>query len=341
MLEFGPKREVYIDPMTTPTFIQISQEQKLAHSLSPAQTIAAELLKEQAEIAPKYFYDNLGSRLFEAITTLDEYYPTRTESLIFERYGAEIFGAIPKGRPLIELGAGSCRKAERLLNWMQPSRFVGIEIASEFLQEGLTRLSERFPTLPLFGLGYDFSKVLNIPNDTPELGQGPRDIFYPGSSIGNFEPPQALKLLKAIQVLSAEGSLIIGVDTVKETDTLEAAYDDALGVTAAFNLNVLNHINRILGSDFSVEDWRHTALFNEEDSRIEMHLVARRRVRVSWPGGERSFRESESILTEYSYKWSPDDFIQLLEDAGFAHVDVWTDVSKWFAVYRAQVLKPE
>jgi len=127
---------------------------------------------------------------------------------------------------------------------------------------------------------------------------------------------------------------------VKEIETLEAAYDDALGVTAAFNLNVLKHVNRILGSDFSVEDWRHTALFNEEESRIEMHLVARRRARVAWPGGERSFRENESILTEYSYKWSVDDFTQLLKDAGFAHVESWTDASSWFAVYRAQVRKP-
>ena len=325
--------------MTTPTFIQFpSVSHPSGHT--PIEVIARDLLKEQAEIAPKYFYDNLGSRLFEAITALDEYYPTRTESLIFERYSAEIFGALPKNRPLIELGAGSCRKAERVLQWMQASRFVGIEIATEFLQEGLLRLFERFPALPLIGIGTDFSEQLSIPIDLPELGTGPRDIFYPGSSIGNFDPKKALELLKSLRALSAQGSLIIGVDTVKEIDTLELAYDDPLGVTAAFNLNVLNHINRVLGSDFSVQDWRHTALYDEEESRIEMHLVARRRVRIYWPGGERSFSEGESILTEYSYKWSPEDFRRLLEDAGFAHVETWTDASKWFAVHRAQVRKP-
>jgi dimethylhistidine N-methyltransferase len=326
--------------MTSPTFLQIPINPLGATATSPAQAIAHGLLKDQAEIAPKYFYDNLGSRLFEAITALDEYYPTRTESLIFERYGADIFGALPQNRPLIELGAGSCRKAERLLHWMQPSRFVGIEIAAEYLQEGLKRLHERYPDLPLYGLGYDFSEGLAIQHDLEELGTGPRDLFYPGSSIGNFEPDQALKLLVAMCTLSQEGSLVIGVDTVKEIETLEAAYDDELGVTAAFNLNVLKHVNRILGSDFSVEDWRHTALFNEEDSRIEMHLVARRRARVVWPGGERSFRENESILTEYSYKWGVDDFTQLLKEAGFALVESWTDASSWFAVYRAQVRKP-
>lgn len=325
--------------MTTPTFIQLPP---ISHSggLTQSEAIARDLLKEQAEIAPKYFYDNLGSRLFEAITALEAYYPTRTESLIFDRYGAEIFGTLPKNRPLIELGAGSCRKAERLLQYMQPSRFVGVEIASAFLQEGLMRLNERFPSLTLIGLGCDFSEQLSIPVDLPELGIGPRDIFYPGSSIGNFGPDQALSLLKSMQALSSKGSLIIGVDTVKDTDTLELAYDDPLGVTAAFNLNVLNHVNRLLGSDFSVEDWRHTALFDEEESRIEMHLVARRRTRVYWPGGERSFSEGESILTEYSYKWAPADFIQHLKDAGFAHVEKWTDASEWFAVYRAHVLKP-
>jgi len=326
--------------MTTPTFNQISIDPH-SSAISPAHSLAAGLLKEQAEIAPKYFYDNLGSRLFEAITALDEYYPTRTESLIFERYGATIFGDLPHHRPLIELGAGSCRKAERLLHWMHPSRFVGIEIAAEFMQEGLKRLSERFPDLPLYGIGYDFSGGLNLPFDLDELGTGPRDLFYPGSSIGNFEPAQALKLLQAMQTLSQEGTLVIGVDTVKDIEILEAAYDDALGVTAAFNLNVLRHINQILKSDFLIEDWRHTALFNEEESRIEMHLVAKRRVRTAWPGGERSFRENESILTEYSYKWDPEDFTALLKEAGFAHVEVWTDASKWFAVYRAHVRKPQ
>jgi len=325
--------------MTTPTFIQLSSFSDL-EALQEKEAISQGLLQEQAVISPKYFYDNLGSRLFEAITALDEYYPTRTESQIFEAHGPEIFGQLPHDRPLIELGAGSCRKAERLLHWMRPSRFVGIEIAAEFLQEGLTRLSERFPEMPLVGLGYDFSRSLDIPLSLPELGTGPRDIFYPGSSIGNFDPDQALKLTQSMAALSQEGTLVIGVDTVKEIDTLEAAYDDALGVTAAFNLNVLNHINRVLMSDFATQDWRHTALFNEQESRIEMHLVAKRKTRVSWPGGERKFRENESILTEYSYKWLPEDFTELLKKAGFSEVEVWTDPHQWFAVYRAQVRNP-
>ncbi|MDE3010900.1 MAG: L-histidine N(alpha)-methyltransferase, partial [Pseudomonadota bacterium] len=252
----------------------------------PAQALAAGLLATPAAIAPKYFYDALGSRLFEAITELDEYYPTRTEAAILERHGSVIFGGLRAGIPLVELGAGSCRKVERVLQWTQPSSFVAVEIAASFAREGLERLQERFPDLDLMAVGTDFSQSLLLP---PALTAGPLNLFYPGSSIGNFDPAGALALLRSAAQACAGGALVIGVDTVKDGAVLDAAYDDALGVTAAFNLNVLRHVNRLLGSDFDPGDWQHRAFYAAGRRRIEMHLEARHALSVRWPGGSRAF----------------------------------------------------
>jgi len=290
------------------------------------------LMADHAAIAPKYFYDALGSRLFDAITDLPEYYPTRTEAGILAAERWAIAEAVGRGRTLIDLGAGNCEKASRLFTSLQPRRYVAVDISVEFLRQALGALQREHPALDLVGVGQDFSRELRLP---PEAGDGPRTIFYPGSSIGNFTPAEALAFLRRVRAGSPGANLLIGVDLVKDRSTLELAYDDPLGVTAAFNLNVLRHVNRLLGSDFDIADWHHVALFNEAQSRIEMHLEARRAVDARWPGGERRFAASERIHSENSYKYSVESFDRLLREAGFAHARCWTDERQWFAVFCA------
>jgi dimethylhistidine N-methyltransferase len=185
----------------------------------------------------------------------------------------------------------------------------------------------------MIGVGMDFSTRLALP---PDLDTGPALLFYPGSSIGNFAPAAALRLLREARAAAAGGALLIGVDCVKPADVLEAAYDDALGVTAAFNLNLLRHLNRLLGSDFDVRQWRHVAMFNRAGSRIEMHLEARQSLTVRWADGERDFDAGERIHTEDSYKWQPADFQALLHEAGFGQVQHWSDTLGWFSVMLAR-----
>jgi uncharacterized SAM-dependent methyltransferase len=184
----------------------------------------------------------------------------------------------------------------------------------------------------MIGVGLDFSRSIPLP---PEVGDAPRTLFYPGSSIGNFAPEEALAFLMRLRAGSPGSHLVIGVDLVKDRGVLEAAYDDALGVTAAFNRNLLPHVNRVLGSDFDLRQWRHVALFDATASRIEMHLEARVPVLACWPGGERRFAAGERILTEYSYKYRLEDFDALLRAAGYAHTRSFTDARDWFAVFCA------
>jgi dimethylhistidine N-methyltransferase len=258
------------------------------------------LRASQAAISPKYFYDALGSRLFEAICELPEYYLPRAEREIIDEHGAEIAAAVGPGCTLIDLGAGNCEKAERLFGLLQPAQYVAVDISIEFLREKLQCLQDRHPRLEIIGVGQDFSRRLALP---PQVRARRRLFFYPGSSIGNFAPEEAARFIDRIREhCGADGRLLLGVDLVKEKTALEAAYDDALGITAAFNLNVLNNVNRILGSDFVVRDWRHVALFNGRESRIEMHLEAKKEISVCLPGGRRVFRTGERIHTENSYK---------------------------------------
>ena len=230
-----------------------------------------------AQVSPKFFYDPLGSRLFDAITELDEYYPTRTEAAILAAQGPDIAAAalaLTGAAPvLVDLGAGNCAKAARLFPLLAPRRYVAVDISVEFLRQALQALQREHPALDLVGVGLDFSARLALP---AEACSGPALVFYPGSSIGNFAPDAALRLLRQARALAAGGALLIGVDLLKPAALLEAAYDDDLGVTAAFNLNLLKHLNRLLGADFAVRDWRHVALFDAAQSRIEMHLEARR-----------------------------------------------------------------
>ncbi len=297
---------------------------------------AAGLLATPAFVSPKFFYDTLGSKLFEAITVLDEYYPTRTEAAIFAEHGAAIAraalahtGAAPV---LVDLGAGNCAKGARLLATVQPRRYVAVDISAQFLHDALQQLQTEHPTLDVQGVGQDFSQHLQLPAGVVD---GPALVFYPGSSIGNFAPDEAVRLLREARTTAAGGALLVGVDLIKPRAVLEAAYDDALGVTAAFNLNLLRHLNRLLGADFAPREWQHVAWFNAEASRIEMHLRARQALHVRWAGGERHFAAGEGLHTENSCKWTPDGFAALLRDAGCHSVQHWQDRQGWFGVFLA------
>ena len=315
--------------MNAPRLLQIAHDDPAATRAE----IFAGFSASTATVAPKYFYDALGSRLFSAITDLPEYYPTRTEAAIFSRYVTEMARVLAPVASLVDLGAGNCEKAARLFDPLQVQRYAAIDISADYLRVSLERLQREHPMMSMLGIGLDFSQSLSLP---VEVGSGPHTLFYPGSSIGNFTPAEALAFLCQAHATSAGGALLIGVDLVKPIAVLEKAYDDPLGITAAFNRNLLRHLNTLVGSDFAIEDWRHIAFFNTTDSRIEMHLEAVREALVRWPGGERRFAAGERIHTENSYKWQADDFAALLEAAGFSRLRRWTDERGWFAVFLAR-----
>ena len=290
------------------------------------------LRQPQPAIAPKFLYDALGSKLFEAITALDEYYPTRTEAAIFARHRDALAQACGTGHTLIDLGAGNCAKAASLFDALRPSRYVAVDISADFLRRALHELQARHPQLPMLGLGLDFSAALQLP---PQVGGGPRLMFYPGSSIGNFTPEAALEFLRRVRAAAPGGALLIGVDLLKPAAQLQRAYDDALGLTAAFNLNLLRHVNRLLGSDFDVTQWRHVAVFDAAQARVEMHLEARCDLQVHWPGGTLVRRAGERVHTENACKYSVEGFDALLRQAGYTRTRCWTDPQGWFAVFVA------
>jgi L-histidine Nalpha-methyltransferase len=303
------------------------------------------LLAHDAHISPKFLYDSMGSRLFDAITELAEYYPTRTEAAIFAQHGQAMAASVAPGGVLIDLGAGSCAKAAGLMPVLKPAAYVAIDISAAYLRDALGGLQQRYPDVPMLGLGLDFSQSLTLPDEAQawlsmhQLERAPRTVFYPGSSIGNFSPADALSLLRqahaVCQAGGAGGGLLIGVDLVKPAEVLEPAYDDALGVTAAFNRNLLLNVNRWLGADFNPAMWDHVGLYNAVESRIEMHLQARQALTVRWAGGERVFAKGERLHTENSYKWTPSAFEALLREAGFGPATLWTDDASWFGVFFA------
>jgi len=315
-------------PRKEPIFIQ----RYIADSQALREEIVAGLTRARATLSPKHFYDRLGSQLFTAITELPEYYPTRTEAGILAAHGAEIARQVGAGSTWIDLGAGDCSKSLRLFPLLAPARYVAIDISVDFLRDALAEVQRQYPALDLLGIGLDFSASLGLP---PEATIGRPVFFYPGSSIGNFTPGDALAFLRRVRAAAAGGGLLIGVDVVKPAEILEPAYDDALGVTAAFNLNALLHVNRLIGSDFDVARWKHASFYNARLSRIEMHLQARTEQIVAWPGGSRAFAAGERIHTENSYKYARDAFAALLREAGFGEPRCWTDERGWFAVYWA------
>ena len=315
-------------PLRMPRFIQ----RHVADTAADRAAIQTGLLQRPARAAPKYFYDRLGSHLFEAITELPEYYPTRTEAAIFAAHGAAMARKIGARATLVDLGAGNCAKALKLFPLLEPGRYIAVDISVDFLHDALKRVQREHPQLDIVGLGQDFSSHLDLGGD---LIDDRAVFFYPGSSIGNFTPAEALAFLTRVRAQAHGGGVLIGVDLVKPTTVLQAAYDDALGVTAAFNLNLLRQLNRLIGSDFLPQAWRHIGLYNEAASRIEMHLEARHDLQVQWPGAQRPFRAGERIHTENSYKYTVEGFAALLENAGFSPPQHWTDERGWFGVFWA------
>ena len=303
-----------------------------AQTLSVDDELAQGLLQPHPSIAPKFLYDALGSKLFEAITELDEYYPTRTEAAILARHRDAIALACGAGHTLVDLGSGSGAKAASLFGALRPGRYVAVDISVDFLRRALHELQARHPQLPMLGLGLDFSAGLELP---PQAGSGTRLMFYPGSSIGNFAPAAAVDFLRRVRAAAPGGGLLIGVDLRKPAQVLQRAYDDALGVTAAFNLNLLRHVNRLLGSDFELTQWRHVAVFDAARSRVEMHLEARCDLHVRWPGGVLMRRAGERVHTENACKYSVEGFDALLRQAGYSRTRCWTDPQGWFAVFVA------
>jgi L-histidine Nalpha-methyltransferase len=299
-----------------------------------AAELRAGLLRPAAAIPPRFFYDDLGSRLFAAITALDEYYPTRTEAALLQQHLPAIAAALPvAGGTLIDLGAGTCEKAARVFPHVRPHHYVAVDISVDFLRTTLACLQREHPGITMLGVGTDFSRRLLLPREAP---RGRRVVLYAGSSIGNFTPAEAVPFLRSVHdELGDDGALWIGVDLVKETAVLERAYDDTLGVTAAFNKNVLRHANRLAGTDFDVADWRHVARYDAGEHRIEMHLEAVRAVTVRWPGGARRFAAGERIHTENSYKYTPGGFERLLAAAGLATHGRFTDERGWFGFFVA------
>ncbi len=323
--------------MPTPQFFQLHDLASPALLESIRSELRQGLLTPQASVSPKYLYDKLGSALFDAITELPEYYPTRTEAGIFLDKSAVFAQKIPSGSAWVDLGAGSCAKSAALFATLKPAQYIAVDISADYLRAVLMNLQQQFPQIAMSGVGMDFSASLQLPPvllDT--MAAQPIVAFYPGSSIGNFSPSEALAFLKRIHALCKQGAqgggVLIGVDLVKSSDVLEPAYDDPLGVTGAFNLNMLRNINPLLGADFDVQDWKHVAFFDTNLSRIEMHLQARRDMKVSWGEVSRSFKAGESIHTENSYKWTVESFGSLLQEAGFQRPVSWTDAQAWFSV---------
>lgn len=308
------------------------------HAVDPAvarRELSTGLLEMPASIPPKYFYDAQGCALFAAICELDEYYLPRAEREIFARHRPAIAAAAGRQRQLVDLGAGDGAKARAWFADLAPVRYVAVDIAEHAIRATLARLAGEYPDVAFAGVVADFAHGLDI---APDLAPGPATFFYPGSSIGNFDPANARAFLANVHAHCQPrpgSALVIGVDTRKDAHRLSAAYADAIGVTAAFNRNVLRHLNTLLGADFRPAAYAHVAFYNAQAGRIEMYLEATSHEVVSWEGASRSFAPGERILTEYSYKYAPDEFAGLLAAAGFGEVRCWQDPARDFAVFVA------
>jgi len=303
--------------------------------LAEREVLVQGLLAHPAAIAPKYFYDALGCALFTAICELPEYYPTRVERSIFVEHRHDIARAAGQGRQFVDLGAGDCGKGAAWIPALRPRRYVAVDIARAAIEPPLARLAQTWPEIEWLGIVTDFQHGLELRH---LLSDDPAIFFYAGSSIGNFDHAQARSFLASVHRHCAgrDGSgLLIGVDTKKDAARLVAAYDDALGVTAAFNRNVLNHVNALIGSDFVAERFAHRASYNASEGRIEMHLESMTSQTVRIDGRTRVFAAGERIHTENSYKYSPAQFNGLLRDVGFRRVRCWQDAARDFAVFYA------
>jgi L-histidine N-alpha-methyltransferase len=289
------------------------------------------LSRPQKEISPKYFYDARGSHLFEDITRLPEYYLTRTERGIMEASIADMARRIGPNAAVIEFGSGSGHKIRLLLDELhQPAACVAVEISRDHLLDSTRSLAHDYPGLQTIAVCADFTRPFELP---PIPGARRNLVFFPGSTIGNFPPEEAVSLLQVMNHTAGEnGALLIGADLVKDSTILEAAYNDSAGVTAKFNLNLLAHINRELQADFVADGFRHLAVYNKEAQRIEMYLVSQREQMVHVGGEQIQIECGERILTEYAYKYELKSFARLAARAGFRVEQVWMDPQKHFSV---------
>lgn len=293
------------------------------------------LSRDQKRINPKYFYDQKGSELFEQITRQYEYYPTRAEMSILTNNASEIATYCGEDCVLIEPGSGSCEKVRLLLKKLQPAAYVPLDISADFLYQAAKKLGQEFPWLRIHAICADFSDQWQT---RTELKSGRRVIFYSGSTIGNMEPKLAQAFLSNLREwIGLNGSVLIGVDLQKPDHLLNAAYNDAQGVTAEFNLNVLNSINNMVNADFNLNSFSHHAFYNNDQSRIEMHLVSKDSQTVNVDGNAIKFEKGETIHTENSYKYSLASFAELSTAAGFTLEKTWLDEDKLFSVHYLSV----
>ena len=289
-------------------------------------------------IPARWFYDRVGSELFEEITRLPEYYPTRVETALLERHAGEIARLVGPGRAVVEFGSGSSTKTPHILSAVEPAAYVPIDISGEFLRASAAALAADFPKLRIEPLEADFTQPILPPDSIVDL---PRLGFFPGSTIGNMVARTAVNLLRAmVETLGIGSMLLIGMDRRKSPDVLIPAYDDAGGITARFNLNLLERINRELDGDIPVNAFRHRALWNDSHSRIEMHLQAMRDVRFEIDGRRFEMAEGESIHTENSHKYGPHDARLLLRAGAWTPIAEWTDPQDQFAIILCEAQAP-
>ena len=329
------------NPTSSSSFSFAAAQQQRQPEASPAASaplsefgreMQAGLARKPRSISPKFFYDAAGSQLFDRICELPEYYPTRTELRILGECAGEIAGQIGPGAEIVEFGAGSLTKVRLLLDALEsPRRYLPIDISGEHLEAAAERLKADYPQLVVQPIAADYTMPLVLPAPLP--GAGKRVGFFPGSTIGNFEPDEALAFLQLAARMLRGGGLLIGVDLVKDPDRLHAAYNDAQGVTAAFNLNLLRRANAELDTDFDIDGFAHAAFYNAPKQRIEMHLVSRRDQAVSLNGERFGFVEGETIHTEYSHKFTVEGLRALAVKAGFRPLAVWTDPERLFSVH--------
>jgi dimethylhistidine N-methyltransferase len=284
-------------------------------------------------LPPKYFYDERGSRLFEKICELPEYYPTRTELAMLEASGSEIAARVGASAAIVEYGSGSGRKTAVLIDSVRPLAYVAIDISDQQLRHAVGSLAAAFPNVRMIALCADYTRQLDLPSfEGSDVSK--RLVFFPGSTIGNFSVAEALAFLSnARAVAGPGGAMLVGVDLKKDASVLHAAYNDAQGVTAAFNLNVLRRINDELGADFDLKSFEHRAFYNAAASRIEMHLVSTRDHTVRVGSRAFAFAAGETIHTENSHKYSVDEFQSLAREAGFDAEHCWVDDDHLFSIH--------
>ena len=296
--------------------------------------VHAGLSQRPKAIPARWFYDATGSALFEDITALPDYYPTRSETDLLTRHAADMAAAIGPGRAVVELGSGSSTKTPLLLQAIDPAAYVPVDISGDFLRDSATALAARFPGLPVYPVEADFTHKVDLPREIAAL---PKLGFFPGSTIGNMVARTAIDLLRGWRATLGDGSLLlIGVDRIKDIATLERAYDDPAGVTAAFNLNLLERINRELGGTIPVDNFTHRAVWNDVHARIEMHLVAACDMAFAVDGRAYAMAKGETIHSENSHKYGPRDANLLLRAGGWTPVRTWDDADPAFALILAK-----